>query len=150
MLMSDFDIPGSPTVRSVGRYDENNAVAFRVISKLVATLKTSDMFTHALTMNYRSGYHDASASASVREVNANGSFGDFVTVKRDVASYTTFDWQTRAQLRNNLALTVGVRNLFNVNPPLSLKEGNGDQVGYDGRYTDALGRTFYLTGSYNF
>lgn len=148
MLMSDFDIPGSPTVRSVGRYDENNAVAFRVISKLVATLKTSDMFTHALTMNYRSGYHDA--SASVREVNANGSFGDFVAVKRDVASYTTFDWQTRAQLRKNLTLTVGVRNLFNVNPPLSLKEGNGDQVGYDGRYTDALGRTFYLTGSYNF
>jgi len=148
MLMSDLEIPGSPTVRSVGRYDENNAVAFRVISKLVATLKTSDVFTHALTMNYRSGYHDA--RATVREVNADGSFGDFVTVKREVSPYTTFDWQTRAQLRKNLAFTFGVRNLFNVSPPLSLKEGNGDQVGYDGRYTDALGRTIYVTGSYSF
>ncbi|MCH8617983.1 TonB-dependent receptor [Undibacterium sp. TS12] len=148
LLMSDLDIPGSPTVHSVGRYDENNAVAFRIISKLVATLKTSDMFSHTLSMNYRSGYHDA--SASVREVNANGSFGDFVTVKRDVASYTTFNWQTRVQLQKKMALSFGIHNLFNVNPPLSLKEGNGDQVGYDGRYTDALGRTFYMTGSYSF
>ncbi|MFZ6654601.1 TonB-dependent receptor domain-containing protein [Undibacterium sp. TJN19] len=148
MLMSDFDIPGSPTVHSVGRYDEGNAVAFRVISKLVTTLKTSDMFTHALTMNYRSGYHDA--PATVREVNADGSFGNFVEVRRDVSSYMTFDWQTRMQLRKNMAISVGIRNLFNVNPPLSLKEGNGDQVGYDGRYADALGRTFYMTGSYSF
>lgn len=28
--------------------------------------------------------------------------------------------------------------------------GGGNQVGYDGRYTDPLGRTFYLTGSYKF
>lgn len=148
MLKSDYDVPGSPTVHSVGRYDEYNNVAFRVITKLVATLKASEMFTHVLTMNYKSGYHDA--VASVRVVNANGSFGDFVDMQRDVKPYTTFDWQTRMQLRKNFNLTLGIKNLFDVDPPLSLKTGNGDQVGYDGRYADALGRTIYVTGSYKF
>jgi iron complex outermembrane receptor protein len=28
--------------------------------------------------------------------------------------------------------------------------GGGNQAGYDGRYADPLGRTFYLTGDYRF
>ncbi len=145
LLNSDSDVPGSPTIRSVGRYDENNAVAFRVISKLTASLKTSDRYTHTLALNYRSGYHDA--PASVREVKADGSFGDFVEVRRDVSSYTTLDYQLKAQVLKNLSLSFGIKNLSNTKPPLSLKEGNGDQVGYDGRYADALGRSFYLSGN---
>lgn len=148
MLNSDNDVPGSPTIHSVGRYDENNAVAFRVITKLSASLKSSDKFTHTVALNYRSGYHDA--AASVREVKADGSFGDFVTVQRDVSSYTTLDYQLRAQLYKNLSLSFGIKNLTNTKPPLSLKEGNGDQVGYDGRYADALGRSFYLSGSWRY
>ena len=148
MLKSDYEIPGSPTVKSIGRYDEYNSVAFRVISRLTASLKTSDRFTHSLTMNYKSGYHDA--VASVREVNADGSFGAFVNLKRDVPSYTTWDWQTRAQITANTSLTFGIKNLTNIEPPLSLKVGNGDQIGYDGRYADAVGRSFYLTGNMRF
>lgn len=148
LLKSDYDLPGNPTVQSVGRYDEFNNVAFRVITRLATTLMTSDMFSHTMMINYKSGYHDH--QASVREVNTDGSFGNFVDLNRDVASYTTFDWQTRAQLKKNMTLTFGIKNLFDKNPPLSLKDGNGDQVGYDGRYADAMGRTFYVTGSMKF
>jgi iron complex outermembrane receptor protein len=28
--------------------------------------------------------------------------------------------------------------------------GGGNQVGYDARYTDPLGRQFYITGAYKF
>jgi hypothetical protein len=28
--------------------------------------------------------------------------------------------------------------------------GGGNQLGYDGRYTDPRGRSFYITGNYRF
>ena len=56
-----------------------------------------------------------------------------------VHSYTLVDWQTRWQASKDLRLTVGITNLMNTRPPLSLKVVGGNQVGYDGRYAE-IGR----------
>jgi iron complex outermembrane receptor protein len=63
----------------------------------------------------------------------------------------TFDWQTKWDMSKMLALTVGVKNLFDRDPPLSLRvNGAGHQLGYDPRYASPYGRTFYVTGEARF
>jgi iron complex outermembrane receptor protein len=48
-------------------------------------------------------------------------------------------------------VTVGMKNLFDKDPPLSLQNaGGGNQIGYDGRYADVIGRVIYIIGKYTF
>ncbi|WP_211470751.1 TonB-dependent receptor domain-containing protein [Collimonas humicola] len=155
MLKAEQDFPGSGTQSSLGKYGADQNVVFRVISRLAGSWKQSDMWTHTLAANYRSGYHDQTYTAddaTVRIVNPDGSYGAFVAMpNHNVASYTTFDWQTKLTVKKGLEFTAGIKNLFARTPPLSLvTAGGGNQVGYDARYTDPLGRQFYLTGTYKF
>jgi len=147
-------IPGSNTVQSVGRFNEFNDVTFRLISKLVANWSPSKSQTHTLTANYHSGYHDEQIIPSdfaVRILNADGTYGSYVTSNRDVGSYTTFDWQSKYNFTKNLSLTAGIRNIFDRDPPFSQRiAGGGNALGFDGRYTDPLGRNYYLVGNYKF
>ena len=47
--------------------------------------------------------------------------------------------------------TLGVLNLADQDPPRSLKSaGGGQQIGYDDRYYDPRGRTFYVKGEVRF
>ena len=81
----------------------------------------------------------------------NGVAGNYVVITRRVSSYTTFDWQTMAQLSKQFALTAGIKNLADIDPPFTIRNaGGGNQSGYDGRYADPLGRTFYVNASYKF
>jgi iron complex outermembrane receptor protein len=153
MLKSEKDVPGNPTESSLGRFDAYNNATARIVTRLAASLQAG-MYTHTLAMNYRSGYHDQVVSADdavVKSVNADGSLGDFVDMKRDVASYQTFDWQTRAQINKTFAITGGIKNLLDTKPSFSDRTaGGGNQVGYDGRYNSPLGREFYVTASAKF
>jgi iron complex outermembrane receptor protein len=163
MLKSEQTLPDTDdsgkqvnsTESSLGRFDKFNNVTARVVSRLAVSLKTPGMYTHTLTMNYRSGYHDQELSADdsvVKEVLPDGSLSTgFVGMKRDVSSYTTIDWQTRVDLNKTYAVTGGIKNLLDRDPPFSDRTaGGGNQVGYDGRYASPLGRTFYLTASAKF
>jgi iron complex outermembrane receptor protein len=154
MTKAEQETPESGVEKNIGRFNSYSDVTFRWISKLTASLRTN-MFVHSLTANYHSGYTDqvyATADDSVvREVLANGTLGDYVPFKRQVSSYTTLDWQTRAQLTKQFTLTAGIKNIANIDPPFTIRNaGGGNQSGYDGRYTDPLGRQFYLTGNYKF
>ncbi|SHN16787.1 iron complex outermembrane recepter protein [Duganella sacchari] len=153
MTKAEQETPGSGVEKNIGRFNSYANVTFRWISKLTASLNTG-RFTHALTANYHSGYTDQvynEDDSVVREVLADGSLGDYVPMKRQVASYTTFDWQTKAQLSKQFTLIAGVKNIADIAPPFTIRNaGGGNQSGYDGRYTDPLGRQFYLTGSYKF
>jgi iron complex outermembrane recepter protein len=159
MLKAEQSVPGAnngvlETESSVGRFDSYNQVTFRTISRVVFTLK-GDKMMHSLTANYRSGYHDQTFAAddqAVREVNPDGSIGAAVAMNdHDVKSYLTLDYQLKATVMPNLTLTGGIKNLLDKDPPLSIRNsGGGNQVGYDGRYTDPLGRAFYLTANYKF
>jgi iron complex outermembrane receptor protein len=154
MLKAQQDVPGTGLESSVGRFDSYDNVTFRVISRMVFALKSTDALTNSLTLNYRSGYHDKAASADdgiVRAINADGSIGSSVDMVRDVRPYTTLDWQGKYNVNKNLAMTAGIRNLLDRDPPFTIRDsGGGNQVGYDGRYTDPLGRTFYVTAQYKF
>jgi iron complex outermembrane receptor protein len=152
----DADHPGqNKTESSVARFDSYDDVTFRWISRLVFSLKSSDQWANSLTVNYRSGYADKEYVADdgrIRIVNADGTLGGYQDLKgRKVKEYYTLDWQSKYNFNKNFALTAGIRNLLDKEPPLSIRDtGGGNQVGYDGRYTDPLGRTFYLTGNYKF
>ncbi|WP_374350450.1 TonB-dependent receptor domain-containing protein [Chitinimonas sp.] len=155
---------------SLGRYGDDN----NVVSRVVTTLSLTDVwgaFTNTFALHYKSGYHDQEFKADdavIRAITATGGFGgalafgaacsaDDAKTKgcdptgRDVASYSTLDWQTRYTGFKNLTLTGGIKNLSDRKPPLSLQNaGAGNSSGYDGRYADALGRVYYLTVGYKF
>lgn len=146
LLKSDYTVPGSDTIwtSNLGIFGINNGVAFRNIAKWTTTVDTGP-FTNAFTVSYRTGYTDA--EALVR----NLSTGKNETFRLDVPSYTTVDWQGIYKYSKALEFRVGIKNLFNQTPPLSLRSaGGGQHVGYDPRYTDSLLRNFYMTGNYKF
>jgi iron complex outermembrane recepter protein len=154
MMKADNDFPGIGTQSSLGKFGPDNNVISRVQSRLTASTKIG-MFAHALTATYKSGYLDSPASEGdgvIRVVNPNGTLGDFIDFSgRRVASYTTFDWQTRADVTKALQFTLGVKNMFDRQPPFSIRfAGGGNALGYDGRYTDPLGRNFYVKANYKF
>jgi iron complex outermembrane receptor protein len=66
-----------------------------------------------------------------------------------VASYTTFDSYLSWTMKKGFGLTAGLRNMFDRNPPLSVQTETF-QSGYDPRYSDPIGRTFYVRGTYSF
>jgi iron complex outermembrane receptor protein len=154
MTKAEQETPESGVEKNIGRFNSYSDVTFRWISKLTASLRTSDRYTHALTANYHSGYTDqvyTEDDSVVRVVNADGSMGDYVAFKRQVSSYTTFDWQSKIAISKQFTLTAGVKNIADIAPPFTIRNaGGGNQSGYDGRYADALGRQFYLVGSYKF
>lgn len=153
MLKAERD-SGEGLESSVGRFDSYSDVTFRVISRLVLALRSSDKLMNSLTVSYRSSYHDQpieAADSAVRLANPDGTFGATTGLIRDVKRYTTLDYQMKYAPSKQLTLTAGIKNLLDEDPPLSIRNaGGGNQVGYDGRYSDPLGRTFYLTAGYRF
>ncbi len=133
----------------LGKFGPNNAVVFRTQTHLTLSLQTG-AFTNTLAMHYKSGYKDQTFPEGTSVFDAaTGASVAFAGL--DVPSYTTFDWQGKYDYSKNLTFTAGIKNLFDRNPPLSLQNaGGGNQIGYDGRYADPLGRTFYISGSYKF
>jgi iron complex outermembrane receptor protein len=151
MLKADYELPGGKQT-DLGRFGGDNNVVFRNIVRLALGLQYGD-FTHTFIVNYKSGYADqafTADSANVSQLLPDGSEGDGVAYAGHVSSYTVADWQTRWQYSKNLRVTVGISNIFNTRPPLSLKVVGGNQVGYDGRYADPTGRALAAGVTYRF
>ena len=66
-----------------------------------------------------------------------------------VRAYSTYSLSASYAGIKNTDLTVGIKNLFDTNPPYT-NQGTTFQSGYDPRYTDPLGRTFYVKATYKF
>ncbi|KQV49941.1 hypothetical protein ASC93_10440 [Massilia sp. Root335] len=114
--------------KNVGVYSGNNPVfRWQSTNNLVWN---KNAYSAGLTAHYKSGYVDQDPT-------------------NHVASYTTFDTFVAWTQPKGLGLTVGVRNLFDKDPPLSYQDATF-QAGYDPRYTDPLGRTFYARATYTF
>ena len=151
MLKADYTLPGG-TQSDLGRFGGDNNVVFRDIVRLTLGLQYGD-FTHTFIVNHKSGYADQAFTAdsgNVVQLLPDGSEGNGVAYAGHVSAYTVCDWQTRWQASKNLRVTVGITNLFNMKPPLSLKIVGGNQVGYDGRYADPTGRAISAGASYRF
>ena len=154
MIKQEYNFgPGLPMNTDLGVFGPDQQVVFRTTMNFVLSLQTGD-FINTLSAHYKSGYKDASypSSTNVFLANPDGTLGASVAFDGlNVPSYTTFDWQTNYSFNKALQLTAGIKNLFDRNPPLSLQTGGGgNQVGYDGRYTDPIGRQFYLSARYTF
>ena len=154
MLKQQYNFgPGQPYNTDLGVYGPDQQVVFRTTMNFVVSLQTGD-FVNTLSAHYKSGYKDAAypIGTNVFLANPDGTPGASVAFAGlSVPSYTTFDWQTNYSFNKALQLTAGIKNLMDHNPPLSLQTGGGgNQVGYDGRYTDPIGRQFYLSARYTF
>ncbi|BFM05513.1 TonB-dependent receptor [Halioxenophilus aromaticivorans] len=147
MIKSESSLYGS----SLGRFGSDDQVVFRNIANFDVTLYHGD-FTHTLFLNYRSGYDDQAQTVTTVVPGEELGSGDEVGVQLTVGSYTLVDYQFKwTTLEDSLDLTFGIKNLFDEEPPLSLRtSGAGHQVGWDPRYTDAFGRTMYLRAAYSF
>jgi len=133
---------GGPYYTSLGQYGLDGNVVFRWQGRLVNTLEHGD-FAHTLTVSFKSGYADqpyTAADFAVFDPNTFQSFDYNGKVKR----YSVVDWQTRWKFSKQVTLTAGILNLFDQDPPRSLKSaGGGQMIGYDDRYYDPRGRSFY-------
>jgi iron complex outermembrane receptor protein len=149
MIKSRYTKPGTDDqfVTSLGQFGVNDAVTFRNVFKASGTLNSGN-WTNTLTFNFRSGYRDAFQSAENCVVDDGV---DCVDVQLDVPRYYTWDWQTRWNATKNFLITLGVTNIADRDPPLSLRtSGAGHQLGYDPRYASAIGRAYYISGSLKF
>lgn len=145
LLKSDYTVPGTSDqwTNSMNFFGINNAVSFRHVAKWTNTLDTG-AFSNTIVVSYRNGYTDAEATVRNLSTNKNE------LIRLHVPSYLTFDWQGKWAVSKELSLRAGIKNLFDREPPLSLRNSSGHQVGFDPRYADAIGRRFYMTAGYTF
>jgi iron complex outermembrane receptor protein len=144
-------LPGGAYYSAIGGSDEElGAVTFRWQGRLTNVLSHGN-WAHTFQVNFKSGYRDATANVEV--LDAGGNVVGTEDVRLDVKRFTTLDWQTQWRPIKNLALTVGLLNVFDTKPPLSVSSGGvnrGQQFGFDDRYYDSRGRTAYINGSFKF
>jgi iron complex outermembrane receptor protein len=88
-------------------------------------------WSSGLAVHYKSGYLDLDPS-------------------NKVSSYTTADAWVSYSPTKSMTLLFGVRNLTDAEPPFSNQDTLFQSGGWDSRYSDPVGRTYYLRGSYNF
>ncbi|RFP11703.1 TonB-dependent receptor [Duganella sp. BJB488] len=145
LMKSDYTRPGTDGdwTSDLNFFGVDNSVAFRHIVRAALTLDTGKL-SNTLSANYRNGYRDA--QATVRNVDS----GKDESIRLWVPSYLTIDWQGKLALTKTASIRMGVKNLLDREPPLSLRASSGHQVGFDPRYTDQIGRTVYLTGTLAF
>ncbi|WP_308922819.1 TonB-dependent receptor [Janthinobacterium sp. J1-1] len=119
-------------INNVGRYADNNPV-FR--------------WKHTATLNWRLGAWGATLSQAYKSGYTDQNSVD-AAYRHDVSSYSLIN-VSGSYARQGWLLTAGVKNLFDREPPFS-NQGTLFQKGYDPRYTDPVGRAWYLRGSYTF
>ncbi len=141
----------SLTGSSLGRFGSDGEVVFERLMVYSAGVE-HDNFTHNLRINHRSGYDDQVQTVEILGTGVPLGRGPRTAIQLDVDEQYLFDYQLRyTALDDRLGLTFGVNNLTDEAPPLSLRdEGAGHQVGWDPRYSDAYGRTVYLSADYTF
>ena len=116
-------------IDNVGRHTSDNFAIPRWRHYATANWRTGP-FSLYLAQNFVLGYRDASGA-------------------RRVASYETYDLSGNWDAWKGLSVQLGVKNVLDRDPPAS-DQGQTFQVGYDPRYTDAHGRTYFIGLKYAF
>ena len=150
LVKSQYSVPGTTDLTSsLGKFGVNDAVSFRNVIVATGTVGMGN-WEHTLSANYRSGYTDQAYSEDDC-VFTKISTGDCVAGALKVPEYVTLNWRTQWKPTKSLTLSLGIENVFDEAPPLSLRvNGAGHQLGYDPRYASALGRTFNLNANLKF
>ncbi len=104
-------------------------------------------WTHNLSLNWSQGSIAAGLAAHYKSDYVDYAPEDNGNPR--VSAYTTWDSYVSWTPMKSVSLTLGVRNMFDATPPLSYQEETF-QAGYDPRYTDPVGRAYYLRGTFTF
>jgi iron complex outermembrane receptor protein len=124
---------GGEFVENVGVYGDSSPV-FRWKHNAAINWKKG-VWSASLANKYLSGYVDENDVADA--------------YYHKVRAYSTYSLSASYAGLRNTDLTVGIKNLFDSAPPYT-NQGTTFQSGYDPRYTDPLGRTFYVKATYKF
>jgi iron complex outermembrane receptor protein len=100
-----------------------------------------DPFSLGWALHYKSGYFEPAGTF------ANAYLG--INPDHNVSAYTTMDLFGTYAMQKGFSVTLGVRNFTDSKAPFTYQT-NLFQTGYDARFADPLGRTFYVRGSYSF
>lgn len=138
-LTHGYQYFATPKVSDLGRFKDFGA-APRWRHSLTGTW-SKGMFDFSLTNNFTNSYEDFTDPDLVN--------GTTYPASRRVASYSTWDTQFGLKPTKSLTLSVGVKNLFDRDPPLS-RNTLAFQTGYDSTYTNPVGRQFYGRINYKF
>lgn len=145
-------LPDGEYFSSIGQNsDALGTVNFRWQGRLTGLLETGN-WKHSLAVNFKSGYKDALAEVERLGPGDVGT-GEFGVMRLNVKRYFTLDWQSQWDITKSFSVTGGILNVFDRDPPLSLAQGGlnkGQMFGYDDRYYDPRGRTFYANVSLKF
>ena len=125
--------PNGPFTENAGRYADATPV-FRWRHNATLTWSSAP-WTLTLGNRYLSGYDDQNA--------VDPQF------KQRVKYYSLWSLAGTYSGNKDIDLTAGVKNLLNDDPPYT-NQTTTFQQGYDPRYTDPLGRTFYVRATYKF
>jgi len=147
MMKSDSSLTGS----SLGQFGNDQNVVFDD-KFLFSTRLSFENWQHVVIWDYKSSYDDQEQEVELLGTGVPVGQGPGVDVQLTVPSYSLWSYQVRWDtLDDRLGLTFGINNLLDEEPPLSLRSGGaGHQVGFDPRYTDAYGRTYYVRAGYSF
>ncbi len=144
--MTKFDqvSPGGVTSHKVGRIVDDNGdpvlgaqeggVVLRWKHQLAASLSAGE-WTTTLVQNFYKGYRDGN---------------DLEGNPHRVPSRATYDAQVAYSGIRSMTLAVGVKNIFDSNPPAFIPVSNQFQTGYDASLYDPRSRFVYVNASYRF
>jgi iron complex outermembrane recepter protein len=123
---------------NVGAFKDGSPV-FKWKHNMSAAWTLNDMGAR-MSLRNLSGYVDQNDPATV--VGGPSYYGN-------VSSYTLVDLSGTYKFSKLTSLTLGVKNLFDREPPFS-NQSQRSQRGFDPRYTDPLGRAFFVRAAYGF
>lgn len=124
---------GGPFFQRAGRYsDEKPVFRWRHNATVAWTMAP---WTVTLANRYLSGYDDQN--------DVDPQF------EQRVEPYSTWSLSGTYTGNKQIDITAGIKNLFDEDPPYT-NQTTTFQQGYDPRYTDPLGRTFYVKAMYRF
>ncbi|MQQ99911.1 TonB-dependent receptor [Glaciimonas soli] len=114
----------------------NASVIFRWKHTATATWSRGP-WSAVVQQSFQTGYQD-------ENLNVTPGFAN-----HHVGSYTLYNASGTYTGFRNLTLTAGIKNLFNTMPQPSNVTDNF-QYGYDARYSDPIGRAFFVRANYKF
>ncbi|MDP9124801.1 MAG: TonB-dependent receptor [Pseudomonadota bacterium] len=123
-------VPGGAFTENVGIFSAGNGEPVFRWQHNLSVDWTYNALSLGLSVHRKSGYVDFDPS-------------------HKVPAFTTEDLYATYAMDKGFSLTVGVKNLTDRLPPFSNYTGLFQQ-GYDPRYYDPTGRTFYARGTYSF
>jgi iron complex outermembrane recepter protein len=137
---SKYDVQ-NPDGTFDAQVDEANTITAGVVARwrhYASIDYSAGPWGFTLSQSWQKGYRDLAATTAG-------------TPTRRVGSYELYDVQARYTGLKDLELRVGIRNLFDRDPPYSNAGGQtGFQGGYDAGYGDPRGRTYYAGLNYKF